>query len=46
MALLGTLALRMGAGRLLEWDAASMRITNEDEANRYIDPPARAGWSS
>jgi hypothetical protein len=42
MALLGTLALRTGTP--LEWDAAGMRVTNDDEANRHLDPPCRAGW--
>lgn len=45
MGLLGALALRMGGGRLLEWDSQAMRVTNADDANRYIDPPYRAGWS-
>jgi len=45
MGLLGALALRMGDGRLLQWDAEARRITNSEEANRYIDPPYRAGWS-
>lgn len=43
MALLGALALRMG--RVLEWDAKAMRITNDKKANRLVDPPYRAGWS-
>ena len=42
MALLGTLALRCGTP--LEWDAAAMRVTNDAEANLYLDPPSRAGW--
>jgi predicted dehydrogenase len=45
MALLGALALRAGAGRVLEWDAGAMRITSDDNANKYVDPPYRAGWS-
>ena len=43
MALLGALALR--TGRVLEWDAKAMRITNDEKANRLVDPPYRAGWS-
>jgi len=43
MALLGTIALR--TGRVLEWDAAAMRITNTEQANALVDPPYRAGWS-
>ena len=42
MALLGALALR--TGRVLEWDAAAMRVTNDEEANRLVDPPYRTGW--
>ena len=42
MALLGSLALRTGVA--LEWDAKAMRVTNDDPANRYVDPPYRAGW--
>jgi predicted dehydrogenase len=45
MGLLGALALRVGGGRLLEWDAQAMRITNSAAANGYVDPPYRAGWS-
>ena len=29
----------------LEWDAERMRVTNNDEANEYINPPYRPGWS-
>jgi hypothetical protein len=43
MALLGALALR--TNRMLEWDAAARRVTNDDEANALVDPPYRAGWS-
>jgi predicted dehydrogenase len=43
MALLGALALR--TRRLIEWDAAAMRITNAADVNRLVDPPARDGWS-
>jgi hypothetical protein len=42
VALLGALALR--TGKVLEWDAARMRVTNDAEANQYVDPPYRAGW--
>ena len=42
MALLGALALRNGAP--LKWDAQAGRVTNDDEANRLVDPPYRAGW--
>jgi predicted dehydrogenase len=43
MALLGTLALR--TGRPLEWDARKMRVTNNEQANAYVDPPYRSGWT-
>ncbi len=43
MALLGALALR--TGRLIEWDAAQMRVTNDPEADALVNPPYRAGWT-
>jgi len=43
MALLGALALR--TGRVLEWDAQAMRVTNNDQASAYVNPPYRQGWS-
>lgn len=42
VALLGTLALR--TEKVLEWDSASMRVTNLPEANGFVEPPYRAGW--
>ena len=42
VALLGTLALR--TEKVLEWDSASMRVTNQPEAHRFVQPPYRAGW--
>ena len=53
-ALLGTIALRSlipdqprtsWSGKLLEWDADAMRISNDDTANAYVNPPYREGWS-
>jgi Oxidoreductase family, NAD-binding Rossmann fold/Oxidoreductase family, C-terminal alpha/beta domain len=41
--LLGTIALRV-PGKL-EWDAEKMRFTNNPEANRYLEPTFRKGWS-
>jgi hypothetical protein len=41
--LLGVIALRV-PGKL-EWDAAKMRFTNNAEANRYLRPTFRKGWS-
>ncbi len=40
---LGNVAIR--AGQKLEWDAANMKVTNVDEANQYINPPYRQGWT-
>ena len=41
--LLGVVALRV-EGRL-EWDAAKMRFTNNAEANKYLKPTFRKGWT-
>lgn len=41
-ALLGVVAIR--TNRYLEWDAASMRFTNDAAANTLVSEPARAGW--
>jgi predicted dehydrogenase len=41
--LLGVIALRV-EGRL-DWDSAKMRFTNNNEANRYLRPAFRKGWS-
>src|SRR5262249_19139304 len=41
--LLGVIALRV-EGKL-EWDAAKMRFTNNNEANQYIKPKIRSGWN-
>jgi predicted dehydrogenase len=43
VAQLGTLAAR--AARLLEWDHDKMAITNDAEANGWVNPPYRKGWS-
>jgi predicted dehydrogenase len=43
MALLGTLALR--TRRVLAWDAKAMRVTNHADANKFVDPPYRDGWT-
>ena len=40
---LGVLALRF-EGKL-EWDSEKMRITNNAEANKFIKPKFRKGWS-
>ena len=41
--LLGVVAVRV-EGKL-EWDSARMRFTNSAEANKYIKPEVRKGWS-
>jgi len=43
LTLLGNLAKRVD-GRIL-WDEAAMRVTNNDEANRYVKLPRRDGWA-
>ena len=42
--LLGCLSQRL-PGERFEWDAAAMRITNSEQANRYVDPPYRSGYA-
>ena len=41
--LLGMIAIRR-SGKRLEWDAAKMKFTNDDEANAFITPTYREGW--
>jgi hypothetical protein len=41
--LLGVIALRFDGK--LEWDSANMRITNNSDANQYLKPTFRQGWS-
>ena len=41
--LLGVIALRV-EGKL-EWDAAKMKFKNNPEANKYLKPAFRKGWS-
>jgi predicted dehydrogenase len=43
VALLGNLAVRME--RELYWSPEDLRITNDAEANQFINPPYRSGWS-
>ena len=54
LALLGTIALRTlvpdsprtgWPAKVLQWDADTMRITNNDVANECVNPPYRQGWS-
>jgi predicted dehydrogenase len=44
IAMLGVIAIKM-AGTKLEWDAPRMRFTNSEEANQYVKPPYRSGWT-
>ena len=41
--LLANIALKVG--RRVEWDTEAMRVTNCDEANRYVRREYRKGWS-
>ncbi|OHB55602.1 MAG: hypothetical protein A2173_01450 [Planctomycetes bacterium RBG_13_44_8b] len=41
---MGNLAIRNLDKRLL-WDGENMRITNDEEANEYVKPQYRDGWS-
>ena len=42
--LLGMVCVRIGGRRLL-WDEKNMRVTNVAEANAYVHPTYREGWS-
>ena len=44
LALLGAIAIRF-PGTKLKWDTTAMTFTNCGEANRYVNPPYREGWS-
>ncbi|MCX8109619.1 MAG: Gfo/Idh/MocA family oxidoreductase [Verrucomicrobiae bacterium] len=44
IAMLGVIAIKL-AGTKLEWDAEKVQFTNCSEANQYLNPPYRAGWS-
>ena len=44
IALVGAIAVRF-SGTKLEYDEKAMRFTNLDEANRWLNPPYRRGWS-
>ena len=44
MVLMGNLAVRYPGRRLL-WDGPNMKVTNDEEANAYVNPPYREGWS-
>jgi hypothetical protein len=42
--LLGIVALRSGQGNVIEYDGASMRITNDEAANEYLRREYRDGF--
>ena len=44
IAMLGIIAMNFPK-RKLTWDAEAVRFTDCDEANAYINPPYRKGWS-
>jgi predicted dehydrogenase len=44
MVLMGNLAVRYPQKRLL-WDGPNMRVTNNEEANSYVQREYREGWS-
>jgi hypothetical protein len=44
IAMLGVIAIKL-LGTKLEWDAERVQFTNCAEANQYINPPYRKGWS-
>ena len=41
---MGNFAIRI-PGTRLEWDGENMRVTNKEEANRFVNEPYREGWS-
>lgn len=43
MELLGNVALR--TGKKIYWDSQNMKATNAPEADKYIKPVFREGWS-
>ena len=44
LGLLGAIAIRFPT-QTLEWDATAMQFTNFSEANNWINPPYRTGWT-
>ncbi|SVD35273.1 uncharacterized protein METZ01_LOCUS388127, partial [marine metagenome] len=41
--LLGMIAIQRSGVRL-EWDDKAMRFTNDDAANKLVNPPYHSGW--
>jgi len=44
IAMLGVIALKM-PGVKLKWDSARMEFTNSADANQWVKPPYREGWT-
>ena len=44
IAMLGVIAIKL-PGTKLQWDARNSRFTNSREANQFINPPYRKGWT-
>jgi len=44
MALLGVIAMRV-PGRKLLWDSTNLKFTNSPEANAFVHPEYRKGWT-
>ena len=42
--MLGVIAMKL-PGVKLEWDSENMRFTNSPEANEYVNPAYRDGWT-
>ena len=41
---LGNIAVRLGKKKILRWDPAAERFTNDDDANAMLTRPMRAPW--
>jgi hypothetical protein len=44
IAMLGVIGIKL-PGTKLEWDAENVKFTNCPEANQYVKPPYRDGWT-
>ena len=40
--LLGNVAIRVNGK--IDWDGKNLRVTNNDAANRFVNPAYRDGW--
>jgi predicted dehydrogenase len=43
-AILGNLAQRAGAGKVVEWDGPNLRVTNQPGLNAWVQRTPRKGW--